>query len=509
LIFSEKTIIYSWTIHPWGILMNSARQCGSPVRTPWAGIALSSLFLVLSACAGGASSEIPAGAVPGVPALSVPATGTTGFPVTVSVQGPSSRNVYTWTIAPATATFKGGSATASGSTVVFTSSTAGTVNLTCIATVGNALVSQPAAGSVTINPPATAAGTFQAAGSLLQGRLGLAAALLPNGTILVTGGSASASGPALNSTEIYNPATQTSLAGPVMNTARANHAVAPINGTQFLITGGGAAPVGTPPNNPNSEIYDSGLAGFAVPSGLMASNRAYHTATSIVTPAGVLIAGGLTAAGIQLNSEELYSSSTQTFTAAGTVTLAPYHTATRLPSGKVLLVSHTGGGSSWAPFATIYDPATQTFSAPANQPQVPREGHQAILLPSLDPPKVLILGGSAGSGPVASAEWFDPGTSLFSPVGAAMASPREDFGAAILPSNQVLLVGGSADGGSADGSSALATSEIFDPVAQTFTPAANLGAARTSPTVFQLPTGTILVLGGSGPQGPVAAVESF
>lgn len=482
--------------------MNSAFQRGNPARPLWAGLVVPGLLLGLLACGGGASNIRPA-TTPNVPTLSVPATGTTGFPVTAAVQGPSSFASYSWTITPSSATFQGGGATATGTTVVFTSSTPGTVSLTCTATAGNVLSAQPVSATVTINPPSTSAGSFQPAGSLLQGRIGLAAALLPNGSILVTGGSATAGGAALTSTEVYNPTSQTSLSGPAMNTARLNHAVAPVNGTLFLVTGGGAAPVGTPPSNPNSEIYDSGLGTFSVPTGLMATNRAYHTATSLSAQGGVLVAGGLSAAGAQLNSEELYTSSTQTFASAGSVTLAPYHTATRLPNGKVLLVSHTGGGSSWAPFATIYDPGTQTFTAPANQPQVPREGHQAILLPSLNPPMVLILGGSAGSGPVASAEWFNTATSRFSAVG-AMASPREDFGAAILPSNQVLLLGGSADG-----STALVTAEIFDPVAQTFTPAANLGSARISPTVFQLSTGRILVLGGSGPQGAVTAVESF
>jgi hypothetical protein len=483
--------------------MKPARQPEKPARTRWAVLAVSGLILGLLACSGGASSFRPA-TMPGVPTLSVPATGTTGFQVTASVRGPASAVSYSWTIAPATATFAGGGATAKGATVVFTASAPGTVSLTCTATAANTYTSQPAAATVAINPPSSAAGSFQTAGSLLQGRLGLAAALLPNGSVLVTGGSATASGPALNSTEIYNPATQVSLTGPAMTTARSNHALTPLGGTQFLVTGGGAAPAGTPPSNPNSEIYDSGLNGFAVPAGLMASNRAFQTATASISPAGVLVAGGLSAAGAQVNTEEFYSNATQTFAGVGSVALAPYHTATRLPSGKILLVSHTGSGSNWVPFATLYDPVAQTFSAPANQPLNPREGHQAILLSSLNPPMVLILGGSAGSGPVASAEWFNTSTNTFSAVGAAMASPREDFGAAILPNNRVLLLGGSADG-----STALATAEIFDPVALTFTPTASLGWARISPSVFQLATGKILVLGGSGPQGPVTVVESF
>ena len=105
---------------------------------------------------------------------------------------------------------------------------------------------------------------------------------------------------------------------------------------------------------------------------------------------------------------------------------------------------------------------------------------------------VLILGGTAGSGPVASAEWFNTQTLTFSPVGEAMASPREDFGAALLGTGDVLLVGGTADG-----TVPVATAEIFDPVNITFTPTGSMATPRMGPSVFVLGDGTVMVLGGT------------
>jgi hypothetical protein len=100
---------------------------------------------------------------------------------------------------------------------------------------------------------------------------------------------------------------------------------------------------------------------------------------------------------------------------------------------------------------------------------------------------------------------YHTATKKFIPVAASMASPREDFEVGLLSGGKVLLVGGSADG-----TSPLASAEIFDPSATTFTPASSVGTPRTGPTVLQLPGGKVLVLGGSsGSAAGVTAAETF
>jgi hypothetical protein len=338
---------------------------------------------------------------------------------------------------------------------------------------------------------------FVPAGSLLQPRQGLAAAMLSNGSILVTGGAATPGGPGVNTTEIYTPSTESSAVGPNMTTARSGHAAVQLSATQYLVVGG--TKLANLANSPNAEVYFSGGL-FTPTAGALASVHLGPTATLLANNTGVLVAGGLNGLGAPVNTEELYTISTQSFASAGTLALAPNHTATALSTGKVLLVSHTGSGSNWVPFATVYDPVAATFSPTTNQPSFPREGHQALVVGS----QVLILGGNGGSGPITSAEWYNPVSGLFSPVPAAMASPRQSFGAAILRDGTVLLLGGTADG-----TTAVATAEIFDPVAVTFTPAGNLGTARIGPTVFVLPGGNVLVLGGTNALGAVTAVEAF
>jgi hypothetical protein len=75
----------------------------------------------------------------------------------------------------------------------------------------------------------------------------------------------------------------------------------------------------------------------------------------------------------------------------------------------------------------------------------------------------------------------------------------------LLTGGKLLLVGGSADG-----TSPLATAEIFDPAATSFTPTSSMGTPRISPSVLQLPGGKVVVLGGvNGSAGGTTAVETF
>ena len=71
-----------------------------------------------------------------------------------------------------------------------------------------------------------------------------------------------------------------------------------------------------------------------------------HTATLLPT-GKVLVAGGCRVVGSDLSSAELYDPATGTWTATGSLgTARQHHTATLLPSGKVLVAGgHNSGGS--------------------------------------------------------------------------------------------------------------------------------------------------------------------
>ncbi|WP_437678241.1 Kelch repeat-containing protein [Sorangium sp. So ce131] len=69
---------------------------------------------------------------------------------------------------------------------------------------------------------------------------------------------------------------------------------------------------------------------------------------------------------------------------------------------------------------------------------------------------------------------------------------RSSHTATLLPSGLVLLTGGSS------GSSVLNSAELYDSATNTFTPAASMGPARVQHTATLLPTGEVLVVGGHG-----------
>jgi len=336
-------------------------------------------------------------------------------------------------------------------------------------------------------------GTFKPAGRLLQGRQGLAAIALSADRILVMGGCATPGGAGLNSVELYTPSTGQSEPTYAMNQGRVGHAVARINPSLALVTGGTCG---------ICEVYDLDSRLFT-PTGSMAWDRSRHTAIHLTSPPGVLIIGGVTAKTNPTPLIEFFDPNTGSFKAAGNLALAPGHSATLLPNGKILLVSHSTTGDGWRPFAALYDPASKTARATHGQPGTPREGHQSVLL--VHPPKVLILGGNDGSGPLASAEWYDPTTEQFQLCPNPMLTPRTDFGAAIMDHDQVLLLGGTADG-----RTACASAERFDSTTQSFATTGALNLPRRHPCVLRLDSGKVLVLGGSNEkQGCLKEIEVY
>jgi len=132
-----------------------------------------------------------------------------------------------------------------------------------------------------------------------------------------------------------------------------------------------------------------------------------------------------------------------------------------LPSGLVVISGGQtldAGNTQYIPTASIeiYDPATGTFS-PGGSLTVPRSSHTATLL---DNGQILFAGGfslagtQADSLPLKSAELYTPDTHISTAV-SDMSDRRGLHTATILPSGQVLVVGG------ANGTSELASGEIF------------------------------------------------
>jgi hypothetical protein len=325
---------------------------------------------------------------------------------------------------------------------------------------------------------------FVATGSMNVARSFAAAALLPNGKVLVAGGFNNQGNP-LNSAEVYDPATgQFAITGSMTGNTAGGTATLLGNGL-VLVAGGG---------NASALLYDQ-VAGQFSPAAGMGVVRTYHTA--VLLPNGkVLVAGGSDNSGKTQSSAQLFDPATKAFTATGSMTVSrDFHTATLLPDGRVLIT----GGRSGSPqaytslsSAEIYDPSRGTFRAVAGSMSAVRFGHTAVLCQG----RVLIAGGASS----ASADLYDPTTGTFSSTG-SMATSRQ-YATSTVTALGVLEAGGSS------GVTTLASAELYQGGA--FAPAGSMTAARAAHTATVLSNGWVLLAGGKGAGGaPIATAELF
>lgn len=185
-------------------------------------------------------------------------------------------------------------------------------------------------------------GTFSATGSLVTMRRGHTATLLPDGRVLLTGGTDNNTN-YLASAELYDPTTGTFNATGSLSDARVDHTATLLPNGKVLVVGGHFVDRLLA----SAELYDPATGRFTH-AGQLVTGRYGHIAT-ILKNGKVLIAGGVGADGY-LASIELYNPATGTFKSAGRLIAGCNHrTATLLENGKVLIV---GGDNT----AEIYDP---------------------------------------------------------------------------------------------------------------------------------------------------------
>jgi hypothetical protein len=217
--------------------------------------------------------------------------------------------------------------------------------------------------------------------------------------------------------------------------------------------------------------------------GNLATAREYHTATLL--PSGkVLAAAGLDGS-IPLTDCEIFDPSTGVWTETGTLAFArSAHTATLLANGKVLVAGGAVVGSLLSD-CEIFDPSTGVWTRTGSLATA-RAVHTATLLQN---GKVLVAGGVDGSNFLATCEIFDPSTGVWTVTG-TLAFTRTAHTATLLANGKVLVAGGQNDSGT------LSDSEIFDPSTGVWTETGSLAAARDSHTATLLPSGKVLAAGG-------------
>ena len=191
-----------------------------------------------------------------------------------------------------------------------------------------------------------------------------------------------------------------------------------------------------------------------------------------------------------------------TWTATGSMieVRANLTAATLLPDGTVLVA---GGDGSTGPLASaeVYDPSTGSWTATGSMTEA-RSQYTATLLPG---GKVLVAGGNGSSGLLASAELYDPGSGSWTATG-SMIEARYAHTATLLSDGTVLVAGGAAifTDGDVSGPAPLASAELYDPSTGSWTVTASMNEARFLHTATLLRDGKVLVVGGDSSLGLLA-----
>jgi hypothetical protein len=249
--------------------------------------------------------------------------------------------------------------------------------------------------------------------------------LLPNGKVLVAGGSAVRSGEsnrALRTCEVYDPATGQWTPAAPLNDARFGHPAVVLNDRRVLVVGG-VVPVGRGRYAALGycEIYDPS-AGKWTPTGSLATTRKSHQATLLQD--GAVLATGGDIVGIQnswtfnpysLWSTEVFNATTGTWSAGTDMPYGRSHHRSVRVGAKALIIGGTDDASfdiGYQHFDT-YDQAAKTWTtAPTGV------GRWAPAVAALTDGRVLLAGGITRSGPAAPVPGeavVTPTTEIFTP----------------------------------------------------------------------------------------------
>lgn len=329
------------------------------------------------------------------------------------------------------------------------------------------------------------------------------AVVLEDGTVLVSGGGVGAVAAA--ATAAYDPAQGAWRELPPMGAARRGHQAVLLNDGRVLVAGGLADGVPLA----SAEVYDPATAAWSAVAP-MAVPRLGHSLT-VLNDGKVLVAGGSAATEPEGTLTELFDPATGTWRPTGPLSTPRFeHTATRLRDGRVVMTGGLGpavNGLS-APLASteIYDPAANIFVG-ATEMATGRSNHAAVLLGDNAVVVSGGLGGEAGDQSLASSEVFDVRAGTWTTT-APLGGARSGHSAVGLNDGRVLVSGGElVQRGSRR---SLTSAEVFDfeagPTGQ-WGPAGDMACARSEQAAVRLADGTVLVVAGDAAfpgQAPIA-----
>jgi Kelch motif/Galactose oxidase, central domain len=353
-----------------------------------------------------------------------------------------------------------------------------------------ATASNTTGGGSTI-PPSGATGLWSRAASLATGREEHTATLLPNGKVLVAGGT-NGRGKVLASAELYDPVRDRWTSAGSMAATRIDATATLLANGKVLVAGGVVFPYPAP-SLASAELYDPSTNAWLMAAPMIES-RTRHTAT-LLPDGRVLVVGGqrfdFHDGGLfpgRPSSAEIYDPSANRWsstTPMGASRLA--QTTTLLPDGRVLVTGGLDDQGATLKSTEIYDAQQDRWISAAPMAEA-RSGHVATLMANGD---VLVAGG-LGEEPsgltisLTSAEICDPRTNLWVSV-ASMAEFRVGVTATLVQSGMVLVVGASGQ----------SRAELYD-LAQDRWLRTGPSMVRYQQTVTRLRDGRALIVGGYG-----------
>jgi N-acetylneuraminic acid mutarotase len=367
---------------------------------------------------------------------------------------------------------------------------------------------QQAAGSPLVNSLlATAAiydptnNTWGVTSSLTVPRRLHTATLLTNGSVLVTGGdnnllpaTNTATG-AINSSEVFNPATGSWTSVGNLGGARSAHTASLLPNGRVMVAGGAAGRLIAGAVSPrlNVEIYDPTAQTWSATTSMGAA-RFGHTATILPTGYVAIVSGSQDS--VVTTTVELFDPTSSVWTASANLRVRRTAAMLLMPNGRVLMAGSEFSAAGTT--ADVYDPATNSW-AQTNDMAVARLGGTTTLL---NDGRVLVAGGSATGGGINSAELYNPATGTWSSA-ANLVSRRFGHTATRLPDGRVLVAGGF-------GNNAHNSAMLYDPRLNTWTLTPNMAAQRYQHSAVLLADGRVLIIGGfAAGNNPLASAEIF
>ena len=215
-------------------------------------------------------------------------------------------------------------------------------------------------------------GTWSSAGQMTNSRISHTATLLNNGKVLVAGGSTQGTGPSVtNSAELYDPANGTWNLTGSMNKRRAGHSATLLPNGMVLVAGG------TTDGTISAELYNPDSGSWTI-AGNMVNPRSSHTAT-LLKNGLVLVIGGYTNS-YSTGTSELYDLANNVWIPAGSLLQQRGELASVLLTNGCVLAT---GGYQSAPYynilssTEIYYPGSLPIITSQPQPTIVTNGHTA------------------------------------------------------------------------------------------------------------------------------------